>query len=207
MVYIFQGDIVVSGGLDFNLRSLKTAESYDVIAGEWSSMPNMNRRRVGHSLVVVENKLFVISGRITYEVFDKTSNKFVSLKLPKISFHNRAISIGKKILVIHNNAQSIACYNVDKDEWSEESCEATKRYLDNISVFKIPQTYTDTYDSEKTAEVSQISETGNSESSDIVNSEQNPTIPVTETAEMQENPETESFDLPESSKAENIPEP
>ena len=52
---VFEGRIVVSGGRDNNRNELNKVESYDVIADEWSPMPNMINRHSFHELVVVRN--------------------------------------------------------------------------------------------------------------------------------------------------------
>ena len=54
---VFEGRIVVSGGLDINYNKLNTVDSYDVIADEWSPMANMIQSKRYHSSVVVRNKL------------------------------------------------------------------------------------------------------------------------------------------------------
>ena len=109
----FQGRIVVSGG--FNLRRdpdyrNKSVEAYDHASNSWSHMPDMIAPRVGHSLVSVKNKLFVVGGETkTFEVFDARSNNFINIKQPpksfkfdldKPEFHN-AVSIGSRVVVFH----------------------------------------------------------------------------------------------------------
>ena len=137
---VFLGNIVVSGGMDNDNNDLKSVESYDVFADRWTSMPNMINHHYCHSLVSVKNKLFVIDNKTNNchcEAFDNVSNKFVSLKHPLSINNNKSVSIGNKILVFKENSSSMLCYNVDKDEWSEESCEATK-HLKDFSCVKIP---------------------------------------------------------------------
>ena len=56
---VFKERIVVAGGLSTN--RLNTVESYDVLPNKWSTMPKMNSGKYIHNLVVVKNKLFVIS--------------------------------------------------------------------------------------------------------------------------------------------------
>ena len=134
---VFEGNIVVSGGIDNNYIDLKTVESYNVVADEWSSLPNMNDSVYCHSLVVVRNKLFSIrSSSDSFEVFESVSKKFVSLKSTNDFKLNEAISIGNKIVIFQNDSISIFCYDVDTNEWLEKSCEFTKR-LDNFSCVKI----------------------------------------------------------------------
>ena len=128
---VFQGNIVVSGGFDNNDNYLKSVESYDVFGDKWSSMPNMINRHDNHSLIAVKDKLFVIGYEIdTCEVFDNTCKKFVALKKPPSIEWNKCVSIGNKILVFQQFSSSVICYNVDKDEWSEESCQVTKDLKD-----------------------------------------------------------------------------
>ena len=138
---IYEGNIVVSGGIDINRTDSNTVESYDAFADTWTRMPNMINRRCLHSLVPFKNKLFAIGG--TYyntncEVFDKVSNMFVTFETPKfISSSVRAVSIGSKIFVFQDDTKIVLCYDVDKDEWSEEFCEATENIC-YYSAVKMP---------------------------------------------------------------------
>ena len=99
-------------------------------------MPNTINVYSHHNLVVVKDKLFVI-GTESCEVFDNVCKKFVSLKKP-YTLSNKAMSIGNKIMTFQENKSSVVCYDVDKDEWSEESCDATKD-LNDFSLTKIPR--------------------------------------------------------------------
>ena len=94
-------------------------------------MPNMTERRVCHSLVVVESKLFVIGitgmwNTNACEIFDRISNKFVALKCPHSLRRNRAFSIGTKIFIFEHNRSFVVTYDVDRDDWSRKATEATK---------------------------------------------------------------------------------
>ena len=60
---VFDERIVIAGGMNKNYNKLDTVKSYDVLPDKWSPMPNMNSGKRLHSLVVVKNKLFVISKR------------------------------------------------------------------------------------------------------------------------------------------------
>ena len=133
---VFEGNVVVSGGYDYyNHENFKSVEFYDVFANTWTPMPSMNERRCCHSLVCVKSKLFAIGGAALdadCEIFDKISNMFVTLETP--NFHTyilRAVSIGSRIFVLHDSTQVVLCYDVDKDEWTEESCKA----IENISYY------------------------------------------------------------------------
>ena len=133
---VFEEQIIVCGGSDANNVQLDSVESYDVLANTWSPMPSMVAARSFHSLVVVRNKLFVIGeGLDACEVFDKSSNKFIALKFPKWIGFNNALSVGNKIVIIQNESDVVDCYDVDKNEWSEESCNVTN-YLENFACVK-----------------------------------------------------------------------
>ena len=133
----FQGNIVVSGGMD-NYDWLNTVESYDVFANKLKSMPNMIKRHSFNSLVTVKDKLFVIGyGRDMCEVFDNVCMKFVALDSCPFLDLNKAISIGNKIVIFQDNSTLVICYDVDKDEWCEESREVTK-CIQHFACAKLP---------------------------------------------------------------------
>ena len=122
---------VVSGGYNSNGEILKSVESYDVLPNKRSTMPNMNSSKYEHSLVVVKHKLFVISKREdNCEVFDNICKKFITLKSPdfKCFFSISAFSIANKVFVLLNELSKIICYDTNKNEWSEESCQVTKNF-------------------------------------------------------------------------------
>ena len=93
-------------------------------------MPSMIEERDYHSLICVKSKLFAISGTLSNtncEVYDKISYKFVALETPTFSSCNvHTVSIGSKMFVFQNNTKFVLCYDVDKNEWSQESCKATE---------------------------------------------------------------------------------
>ena len=148
---VFDGRIVVTGG---NTRGgndvSKTVTAYDSVGDKWSYMPNMIESRVQHKSVAINNKLFVISGHnsTTCEVFDSTCNKFALLKSPQVSIKKylnhpaEVVSVGSKLLVFcdefGNYSRSILFYDVDSDEWSEESWK-TDKYCYKFSCVKVPQ--------------------------------------------------------------------
>ena len=103
-------------------------------------MPNTNSGKVDHSLVVVKNKLFVVSKREKdSEVFDNICKKFVTLKSPdfKCYFSINAFSIANKVFVLLNQLSKIICYDTNKNELSKEFCEVTKK-LRWFSSMKLP---------------------------------------------------------------------
>ena len=123
-----------------NVNDLNSVETYDVAADTWTLMPNMIEIRCQHSSVVVRNKLFVIGGKYIYpscEVFEGISNKFVLLSAIDLIGYNNAWSIGTKIYILQDDKSFIVSYDIDKEKWSVEACEAI-RYIRNYSCLKLP---------------------------------------------------------------------
>ena len=99
---VLEGRIVIAGGWREGNNVLRIVESYDVIADEWSPMPNMIESRCGHGLVAVNSKLFVIGDTLNdFEVFDNNCKKIVSLKSPgvDVEFLYKVIPFGSNFLV------------------------------------------------------------------------------------------------------------
>ena len=142
---VFTGKIVVSGGLDVNINALNTVESYNVIADSWVSMPSMIEARYWHNLVVAKNKLFAIGGYTinACEIFDNACKQFVNINSPELSLlYLKVFSLGSKIFILEDSSsvrrrRIIHRYDVEKDEWSQESQEATK-HISDYSYAKIP---------------------------------------------------------------------
>ena len=89
-------------------------------------MPNMNSGNSEHSLVVVKNKLFVISNsKDNCEVYDNICKKFTTIKSPRIFLFssNSACRIKHKIFVLRDESSKIIFYDTIENEWSKESCE------------------------------------------------------------------------------------
>ena len=137
---VFEERIVVSGGKDSGYNKLRTVESYDVIADEWSPMPDMINGKSSHSLVVVKNKLFVIGNRQdSCEVFDSICKKFVMLNSPQLNApYLQAVPIRNKVVVFQYKTPLVKCYDVDKTEWSDEACEVAKNVI-YFSCVKLPR--------------------------------------------------------------------
>ena len=131
---VFKENIIVAGGVDTRWRAMRSVESYDAIADEWSPMPDMINVKVNdHSLVVVKSKLYVIGyGVDNCEVFDETFKKFISLKsVPKrySNYLSRVVSIGSKIFKFQSvkvDRPYTVCYDVDTDEWTDVPFDAGK---------------------------------------------------------------------------------
>ena len=82
-------------------------------------MPSMNSGKYELSLVVVKNKLFVISKIEDYcEVFDNICKKFITLQSPQFNWFsiNSAFSIENKIFVLHENHSKKNSYDTNKNE-------------------------------------------------------------------------------------------
>ena len=138
---VFEGNIVVCGGINENFLSTNKVESYDVFSDTWTQMPSMIERRSRHNLVNFKSKLFVIGGKdsgIKCEVFDKTSNRFIALKTPELKYlFMKAYLIGSKLFILQHGTNKIICYDVCKNKWSEEQCEVMKN-IKYCSTVKIP---------------------------------------------------------------------
>ena len=121
---VFEEKIVVTGGWSANNR-LNTAESFDHIANEWTYMPSMIKSVEGHSLVAIKNKLFAI-GRYEYhfEVYDSHSKIFVYIK-PPFWFSKQAVALGNKIVIFFRESSNVLCYDIIKEEWSNDPCYKT----------------------------------------------------------------------------------
>ena len=150
---VFEGRIVVSGGRVSLYRNLNTVESYDVAGNEWSPMADMVNIGIRcHSMLVVKNKMFVV-GILTnraqssnFEVYDSVCKRFTAVKTNLgynfgynkkfnsfINFQHfrKAINVGSKIFVYRKiKSPIVICYDVEKDEWSEELCEVTENLFD-----------------------------------------------------------------------------
>ena len=136
---VFQGNIIVSGGMDNGRNILSTVESYDVFADKWSSMPSMIRGKHDLSLSVVQDKLFVIGqGRQFCEVFDNIGKQFVALESSFCIYFsvNKSIALGNKIIVIQDSVCRAICYDVVDNKWSYELCEIIENY--KFSSVKLP---------------------------------------------------------------------
>ena len=143
---VFEGSIVASGGYNNYNGRLETVEKYDHAADTWTNMPGMVQTRCYHKSVAVRNKLFVVGGHEdSYEVYDSFTNKFAYVNVPLQNFEddlfeepNGVIATKSKILVFYDFG-CVFVYDLNKDEWTEESCEATKN-LRYFSCAKLPIT-------------------------------------------------------------------
>jgi len=79
------GNLIVAGGsMERNLLTI--VEEYDIQNRSWSRMPNLNIPREGPAVIVVENQLWIVGGKIgpgnedqkgSVEIFDNESNKWI----------------------------------------------------------------------------------------------------------------------------------
>ena len=140
---VFNGKIVVTGGNDW-LNDTRTVEAYDHTTDRWSFMPNMIFARANHGSAVVRNKLFVVGGYdAECEVFDSICNRFAAVKnrngfrLRGSGMANKTFSVGNELLVFFEGRKTALRYDSDKCEWSEASCEITKKF-DMFTCVKVP---------------------------------------------------------------------
>ena len=140
---VFEEKVVIAGG------GTNTVESYDVFADKWSLMPCLTTNVSDVRLIAVKNKLFALKdrGENCFEVFDKTSNKFLALKVP-INIHFSSVSnvystIGSKIFVFRDYTEEYGirrmahCYDTDINEWSEILFEIPQS-LKDFNCLKVP---------------------------------------------------------------------
>ena len=139
---VYEERIVVSAGINGTSLTSNTVEAYDHIADEWSYMPSMLEKVDGHYLVAIKNKLFSVgSWKNTFEVYDSTCERFVSIKQPFYSSHSDpmgAISLNNKVIIFSDEKiNKCFCYHVDKGEWSVEPCFRSSGRFDYV--IKIPK--------------------------------------------------------------------
>ena len=143
---VFEGRVVISGGYTDNedyYDVLRTVEAYDHVADKWSYMPSMVNESVEHDLIAISNKLFAIGCGQNHdicEVYDTFSKKFVVFKSHPTffnGFYHKSITFGRRIIVFNIYSTKVAIYDVDKNEWSEESFEV-KIFNRNSNYLKIP---------------------------------------------------------------------
>ena len=132
----FDGKIVACGGfvpegqVEGIYRCSERVEAFDHVGGSWSPMPSMTRSYNDHCSVAVKSKLFVIGlCDQPCEVFDKFTNSFSVIASSFIieNSYSRdvpgAVLMGKKIVIFGREENTIVFYDVEKDEWHQESCE------------------------------------------------------------------------------------
>ena len=138
---VLNGRIVVSGGEDYFYENLKSVESYDASADEWTRLPDMVHARSAHRSLVVRNKLYVVSGEdgtSEIEVFD--GGAFATIKSPislSASIHEGAVLIGDVIHVFLYKQSCVVCYDVVRDEWFEKFCHITGK-LEEFAFVEVP---------------------------------------------------------------------
>ena len=142
---VYEGKVVVSGGINNQTDRFGTnaVEAFDHVANEWTLMPGMIEGRSQHDLIAVSNKLFAVGGnRNTCEVYDSFCEKFVFLKqIPSkfnvgLNISCKAVAIGRNLMIFKGCSSRVIVYNLDKDEWVEDSCKVVENrkgfvYLQN----------------------------------------------------------------------------
>ena len=123
---VFQGRVVVSGGFDLDsYPASRHVEACDHFSRSWAPMPDMVEARRDHAMVAAGNKLFVVGGmRRSCEVFD--GGRFVAIKERPGAINKTlvaAFAFGSSTVVAVVTG-AVLWYDVTKDEWCEEECEA-----------------------------------------------------------------------------------
>ena len=78
---VYEGRIVVTGGVNYDRVVLNTGEAYSHVTDTWTPKPSMTKGRRNHSLVAMGNKLYVIGSlKEPFEMYDSTCKSFVALK-------------------------------------------------------------------------------------------------------------------------------
>ena len=136
---VFRGKVLVSGGVSGS-GIVKSVESYDVFSDKWSPMPDMMHARKDHSLIVSNNKLFVVGNcrRTPCEVYDNTFEQFYNndLIVDNDFSINKVLCFGKKIYLFPHE-DSMWCYDIDKDE-NLKNIETETYFFRNYSCVKVP---------------------------------------------------------------------
>ena len=137
---VFQGKVVVSGGINQTPHALNTVKAYDHAADGWSLMPEMVYRRCCHNLIVVGNKMY---GEGTFEAHDSLCGKFSKLKRPSVQLMEytlvtKAVPIGSKILFFNHETEKALFYDMEAGKWSEEP-NRILRSLSNFVFLKAPE--------------------------------------------------------------------
>ena len=133
---VFGGRIFISGGVKYNKQrvlynpqSLKTVEAYDHCLNKWSQIPDMIQGRHNHSLISIENRLYVVGGSSNQcEVFNGFSQTFTSIKSTSSIYNMYYFSsnyryiyaaTGDKIEHYRGSLLTAAVYDAEKEKWSE----------------------------------------------------------------------------------------
>ena len=138
---VFNGHIVVTGGINSNCIDLRSVEVYDHLTDAWSYMPDMCHVRSQHGSAAIRNKLFAVGGsyQSSGEVYDATSRCFTVLKNDcgdiGYDYMCNTFSIGNKIIVCAHGRN--LCYDLNEEKWVEESFEVTKNFCSFCCV-KVP---------------------------------------------------------------------
>ena len=141
---VFQGKIVVTGGIDgYNAEDKKSVEEYDHHRNKWTYLPDMIKRRSSHSACSMGNKLYIIGGHNTKscEVFDSFSGKFSFIKsAPFRDYRNKSVCLGYQINVYRCNERKVFVYNTDENNWVTKRLNFKKSKNVWLSCVRCPST-------------------------------------------------------------------
>jgi influenza virus NS1A-binding protein len=134
-----EGKIIICGGYDRG-ECLKSVEQYDVIKGEWSSLPDMISERGRFDSTVANGKIYAIAGSsgnrdlATAECFDPKKNKWSKIKnLSLARSHNGCASLDNYIYCIGGTFEGHTIrdcerYSIETEEWQKITPLQNARY-------------------------------------------------------------------------------
>ena len=124
------GGLVVVGGQGNGSSYLKSAEMYDVSAGQWRALPDMSVARSGCAAVCIDGNVYVMGGYDgrshlkSVEMYDPSAGQW--LTLPDMSVARNAcaaVSIEGNVYVVGGTSDratqlaSMECYDPIASEW------------------------------------------------------------------------------------------
>jgi influenza virus NS1A-binding protein len=133
------GKIIICGGYDRG-ECLKSVEEYDVIKGEWRSLPNMTSERGRFDAAVVNGKVYAVAGSNgnndlrSAECFDPKTKTWTPIKpLHKARSHNGCAALDDMIYCIGGSSDQTALrdcerYDPKTDEWQRIAPMHTARF-------------------------------------------------------------------------------
>ena len=119
---VFEGKVIICGGVSFHNNLLRSVESLDVFGNTWTQMPDMMFGKSSHNLVVLKNKMYAIGhASETHEVYDSHTQHFVAIKRPPNNLFNvRCISLDSQLLVVDDDRSLVFYYDDTKNAWTKK---------------------------------------------------------------------------------------
>ena len=124
---VFEGKIVMSGGVFRSHGDIKSVEAYNCHINKWTRLPDMKNKKASHETISMGNNMFVIGGDFfkTCEVFDSFSRTFIAIKemhgiykvssLPLVGIRNKIFVFSKLFCY---TMKSFHIYDVLTNTWN-----------------------------------------------------------------------------------------